>query len=99
MHRIEPAFKIHISRTRAARDLAGLAGGYPRALAPDPKEGSGFALSTSPLRGSTTAYCLYIPHVHNLRFLRTQAERIDPRLTYVKAHYSKHYRITAEELA
>jgi len=61
----------------------------------------------------------YTPHVHNLGFLRTQAERIDPRLidawprdnrgdrarfeklkeAYVKARYSKHYRITAEELA
>ena len=60
----------------------------------------------------------YTPHVHNLGFLRTQAERIDPRLTYVwpretkrdrgrfeklkeayvKARYSKHYRITKEEL-
>lgn len=57
-------------------------------------------------------------HVHNLGFLRTQAERIDPRLTYVwprelkkdrarfeklkdayvKARYSKHYRVTKEEL-
>jgi uncharacterized protein len=25
----------------------------------------------------------YTPHVHNLGFLRTQAERIDARLTYV----------------
>lgn len=61
----------------------------------------------------------YTPHVHNLGFLRTQAERLDRRLTYVwprdlpkqramfeklkeayvKARYSKHYRITAEELA
>lgn len=61
----------------------------------------------------------YTPHVHNLGFLRTQAERIDPRLidvwpretkaersrfeklkeAYVKARYSKHYRVTAEELA
>jgi len=61
----------------------------------------------------------YTPHVHNLSFLRTQAERIDPRLidawprdnrddrarfeklkqAYVKARYSKHYRITVEELA
>lgn len=61
----------------------------------------------------------YTPHVHNLGFLRTQAERIDPRLidawprdnridrarfeklkdAYVKARYSKHYRISAEELA
>ena len=60
----------------------------------------------------------YTPHVHNLNFLRTQAERIDARLTYVwprdnrrdralfeklkeayvKARYSKHYRITKEEL-
>ena len=61
----------------------------------------------------------YTPHVHNLGFLRTQAERIDARLVhvwpadtrrdralfeklkeaYVKARYSKHYRVTAEELA
>lgn len=60
----------------------------------------------------------YTPHVHNLGFLRTQAERIDPRLidawprdnrvdrsrfeklkeAYVKARYSKHYRITEDEL-
>ena len=62
--------------------------------------------------------CFYTPHVHNLGFLRTQAERIDPRLidvwtresrtdrarfeklkeAYVKARYSKHYRITEAEL-
>jgi len=61
----------------------------------------------------------YTPHVHNLGFLRTQAERIDPRLVdawprdtradrgrfeklkeaYVKARYSKHYRISVDELA
>ena len=61
----------------------------------------------------------YTPHVHNLAFLRTQAERIDERLidawpredrkqramfeklkeAYVKARYSKHYRISEEELA
>ncbi len=60
----------------------------------------------------------YTPHVHNLAFLRTQAERIDMRLVdawprerredrtrfeklkeaYVKARYSKHYRITEAEL-
>ncbi|MCW2338216.1 putative nucleotidyltransferase/HEPN domain-containing protein [Sphingobium sp. B2D3A] len=60
----------------------------------------------------------YTPHVHNLAFLRTQAERLDPRLrtvwpmdtradrarfeklkdAYVKARFSKHYRISAEEL-
>jgi uncharacterized protein len=61
----------------------------------------------------------YTPHVHNLAFLRTQAERIDSRLidvwpqgsrreramfeklkaAYVKARYSKHYRISEEELS
>jgi HEPN domain-containing protein len=61
----------------------------------------------------------YTPHVHNLGFLRTQAERLDLRLVhawprenrreraifeklkdaYVKARYSKHYRISEEELA
>lgn len=61
----------------------------------------------------------YTPHVHNLAFLRTQAERIDRRLVhvwpqdtrqerarfaklkdaYVKARYSKHYRIDEDELA
>lgn len=57
--------------------------------------------------------------MHNLGFLRTQAERIDMRLVdcwpcdlradrtrfeklkdaYVKARYSKHYRISDEELS
>lgn len=61
----------------------------------------------------------YTPHVHNLGFLRTQAERLDSRLrhvwpmdsrkeramfeklkdAYVKARYSKHYRISEGELA
>lgn len=61
----------------------------------------------------------YTPHVHNLGFLRTQAERIDRRLAhvwpadnrkdraafeklkeaYVKARYSKHYRISLEQLS
>jgi len=60
----------------------------------------------------------YTPHVHNLGFLRTQAERIDVRLidawpreskadrarfeklkeAYVKARYSRHYRINDDEL-
>lgn len=60
----------------------------------------------------------YTPHNHNIALLRTQAERIDPRLTYVwpretkrdrarfeklkdayvKARYSKHYRVTKDEL-
>ena len=61
----------------------------------------------------------YTPHVHNLGFLRTQAERIDSRLidawprdgrgdrarfeklkeAYVKARYSKHYRISEDDLS
>lgn len=60
----------------------------------------------------------YTPHVHNLGFLRTQAERIDMRLidawprdtkreramfeklkaAYIKARYSKHFRISEDEL-
>lgn len=60
----------------------------------------------------------YTPHVHNLAFLRTQAEGFDHRLidawprelkadrqrfeklkqAYVKARYSKSYRISADEL-
>ncbi|AXB76585.1 nucleotidyltransferase and HEPN domain-containing protein [Novosphingobium sp. P6W] len=60
----------------------------------------------------------YTPHVHNIGFLRTQAERLDRRLVdvwprerrvdqtawerlkeaYVKARYSKHYEISAEQL-
>jgi predicted nucleotidyltransferase/HEPN domain-containing protein len=63
--------------------------------------------------------CSYTPHVHNLDYLRSQAERLDRRLfyvwprdtrkeramfeklkdAYVKARYSKHYRISQEELA
>jgi predicted nucleotidyltransferase/HEPN domain-containing protein len=61
----------------------------------------------------------YTPHVHNLAFLRTQAERLDRRLAdvwplesrrdralfdrlkdaYVKARYSKHYRVDEDELS
>ena len=61
----------------------------------------------------------YTPHVHNIAFLRTQADKLDRRLVdvwprasradrarfeklkeaYVKARYSKHFRISAEELA
>lgn len=61
----------------------------------------------------------YTPHVHNLGFLRAQAERVDLRLVdvwprqakrdramfeklkeaYVKARYSKHFRIDEDELA
>lgn len=60
----------------------------------------------------------YTPHVHNLNFLRKQAEKISPLLidvwprktkadrarfeklkdAYVKARYSKHYRISEEDL-
>ncbi len=61
---------------------------------------------------------LYTPHVHNIRFLRSQAEKTDRRFlhiwaedtpgqraafnllkeAYVKARYSKSYRISAEQL-
>jgi predicted nucleotidyltransferase/HEPN domain-containing protein len=60
----------------------------------------------------------YTPHVHNIGFLRTQAERLDRRLVdiwpqerrfeqaawqklkeaYVKSRYSKHYKISDEQL-
>ncbi|MGN6620299.1 MAG: nucleotidyltransferase and HEPN domain-containing protein [Sphingomonas sp.] len=60
----------------------------------------------------------YTPHVHNIAFLRSQADKLDARLVhiwpratradrarfeklkeaYVKARYSKHYRISADEL-
>lgn len=60
----------------------------------------------------------YTPHVHNLGFLRTQAERLDRGLVdvwprerrfdqvafeklkeaYVKARYSKHYRVSTPQL-
>jgi predicted nucleotidyltransferase/HEPN domain-containing protein len=60
----------------------------------------------------------YTPHVHNIGFLRTQAERLDRRLVdvwprerrndqvawerlkeaYVKARYSRQYRISEDEL-
>lgn len=60
----------------------------------------------------------YSPHIHNLTFLRTQAEKIDNRLVdvwprsmkadrsrfeklkeaYIKARYSKHFRISEDEL-
>lgn len=59
----------------------------------------------------------YTPHVHNIAFLRKQADKLDRRMlnawprgsrvdrarfeklkdAYVKARYSKHYRITADE--
>ena len=75
--------------------------------------------STESLYHSVLLVCtFYTPHVHNLGFLRTQAERLDMRLVdcwprelradrarfeklkeaYVKARYSKHYRISEEEL-
>lgn len=40
----------------------------------------------------------YTPHVHNLGFLRTQAERIDPRLTYVWPRDTKSDRARFEKL-
>lgn len=75
--------------------------------------------STERLYHTALLVCtFYSPHIHNLAFLRTQAERIDLRLidawprearadrahfeklkeAYIKARYSKHYRITEEEL-
>jgi predicted nucleotidyltransferase len=98
------------------------------------KEGSGFYIGKGRLKEAAFSlhqaterlyHCVllvctfYTPHVHNLAFLRTQAERLDRRLTYVwpmdtrkeramfeklkdayvKARYSRHYRISDEELA
>ena len=40
----------------------------------------------------------YTPHVHNLGFLRTQAERIDPRLTYVWPRDTRRDRARFEKL-
>ena len=40
----------------------------------------------------------YTPHVHNLGFLRTQAERIDPRLTYVWPRDNRKDRARFEKL-
>src|SRR5690348_1417195 len=40
----------------------------------------------------------YTPHVHNLGFLRTQAERIDPRLTYVWPRETRRDRARFEKL-
>ena len=40
----------------------------------------------------------YTPHNHNLAFLRTQAERIDPRLTYVWPRETKRDRARFEKL-
>lgn len=75
--------------------------------------------ATERLYNCTLLTCtFYSPHVHNIGFLRTQAEKLDERLVhvwprqaradkarfeklkeaYVKARYSKHYKITAEEL-
>lgn len=40
----------------------------------------------------------YSPHVHNLGFLRTQAERLDPRLTYVWPSDNRKRRAMFEKL-
>jgi hypothetical protein len=40
----------------------------------------------------------YTPHVHNLGFLRTQAERIDRRLLHVWPQDSRRARATFEKL-
>ncbi len=95
--------------------------GYTDALARENFKKAAFDLhqATEQLYHCVLLVCtFYTPHVHNLGFLRTQAERIDLRLVdawprqeradrarfeklkeaYVKARYSKHYRITEEEL-
>lgn len=40
----------------------------------------------------------YTPHVHSLGFLRTQAERLDPRLTYVWPSDNRKQRAMFEKL-
>lgn len=40
----------------------------------------------------------YTPHVHSLGFLRTQAERLDPRLTYVWPSDNRKHRAMFEKL-
>ncbi len=95
--------------------------GYSHAVADGDLKKAAFDLhqATEQLYHCVLLVCtFYTPHVHNLGFLRTQAERIDMRLVdawpreqradrarfeklkeaYVKARYSKHYRITEEEL-
>lgn len=106
---------------------------YWFSLAIDAQKGFHFYLSQKALRDAAFTlhqacerlyHCIllvktsYTPHVHNLNFLRTQAERLSGRLVaawpratrqerarfeklkdaYVKARFSKHYRITEEEL-
>jgi uncharacterized protein len=96
--------------------------GYTDALARGNFKKAAFDLhqATEQLYHCVLLVCtFYTPHVHNLGFLRTQAERIDMRLVhawpretradrtrfeklkeaYVKARYSKHYRISSDELA
>jgi len=91
----------------------GIERGFPKQAAFDLHQTSEFLYHCAML-----VRTFYTPHVHNLAFLRTQAERLDPRLrrvwpmdnrkeramfeklkdAYVKARYSKHYRISEEEL-
>ncbi|MGI9363277.1 MAG: HEPN domain-containing protein [Parasphingorhabdus sp.] len=96
--------------------------GYRDALARGKPKKAVFDLHQSAERMYHTVLlvcCFYTPHVHNLGFLRTQAERLDMRLVdcwprelrsdrarfeklkeaYVKARYSKHYRISEEDLS
>ena len=95
---------------------------YQFSLAKDRRNNAAFQLHQAAERLYHTVLLVvtfYTPHVHNLAFLRTQAERLDRRLAYVwptdtrkeramfeklkdayvKARYSKHYRISADELA
>lgn len=95
--------------------------GYEDAVARGRPKKAAFDLhqATERLYHCVSLVCtFYTPHVHNLAFLRTQAERIDQRLVsvwsqetrrerglfeklkaaYVKARYSRHYRISREEL-
>ena len=107
----EEWFPSAVVYAETAKDLAGK--GRPKEAA--------FVLhqATERLYHCVLLVCtFYTPHVHNLGFLRTQAERLDLRLVdvwprdtrqdrarfeklkeaYVKARYSKHYRISADEL-
>jgi len=55
--------------------------------------------ATERLYHSVLLVCtFYTPHVHNLAFLRTQAERIDPRLVYVWPKETKRERSLFEKL-
>src|SRR3546814_4656965 len=102
---------LHSVPTRSSSDL----------VEKDRRNNAAFQLNQATERFYNCALLVcsfYSPHVHNLAFLRTQAERLDPRLVdawpretkadrsrfeklkeaYIKARYSKHYRISEDEL-